>query len=213
MSFPQSERHTTPIHQDFVHFQGSYQTLTCWTPLSDCPVELGGLAIHPRPWSEEIFSHQFSLGAGMLKIDEEQLSGNWHTTDYEVGDALIFHSLTVHKALPNETDERIRLSLDIRYQSANDKQLTPHLSGAGTRWGWGSIYQYWPDNDGLACYRDESELTITLWDDSFADRGVMDAIAKARAGDEDAIYSLDILLRANPGSKWAGEAAETLAAV
>lgn len=90
MSFPQSERHTTPVHQDFVHFQGSFQTLTCWTPLSDCPVE---------------------------------------------------------------------------------------------------------------------------WDDSFADKGVMDAIAKARAGDEDALYSLDILLKANPGSNWAGEAAETLAVV
>ena len=215
MSFPQSDRHTTPVHQDFVHFQGSFQTLTCWTPLSNCPVELGGLAIHPRPWSEEIFSHHFSLGAGMLKIDEDQLSGNWHTTDYEVGDALIFHSLTVHKALPNETDEHVRLSLDNRYQSANDvindKQLQPHLSGAGTRWGWDSIYGDWPKDDELAYYWDESELTITPWDDSFADKGVMDAIAKARAGDEDAIYSLDILLKANPGSKWAGEAAEALA--
>ena len=54
---------------------------------------------------------------------------------------------------------------------------------------------------------------IAPWDDSFADKGVMDAIAKARVGDEDAIYSLDILLKANPGSKWAGEAAEALAAV
>ncbi len=217
MSFPQSERHTTPVHQDFVHFQGSYKTITCWTPLSDCPVELGGLAIHPRPWSEEIFSHHFSLGAGMLKIDEDQLSGNWYTTDYEVGDALIFHSLTVHKALPNETDEHIRLSLDNRYQSANDvindKQLTPHLSGAGSRWGWDSIYAGWPEDDQLRYYWDESELTIVPWDDSFADMGVKDAISRARAGDEDAIYSLDILLKANPGSKWAPEAAKTLAAV
>ena len=62
---------------------------------------------------------------------------------------------------------------------------------------------------GVAYYWDESELTITPWDDSFADKGAMDAIAKARAGDEDAIYSLDILLKANPGSKWAGEAAKT----
>ena len=217
MSFPQSDRHTTPIHQDFVHFQGSYHTLTCWTPLSDCPVELGGLAIHPRPWSDEIFGHHFSLGAGMLKIDEDQLSGSWHTTDYEVGDALIFHSLTVHKALPNETDEHIRISLDNRYQSAsdviNDRQLQPHLSGGGTRWGWDSIYQEWPDNDDLAYYWNDMETRIVPWDDGFADKGVMDAIAKARNGDEDAIYSLKILLKANPGSKWAGQAAETLAAV
>ena len=45
---------------------------------------------------------------------------------------------------------------------------------------------------------DESELTIAPWDDSFADKGVMDAIAKARAGDEDAFYSLDILLKGEP---------------
>jgi hypothetical protein len=27
--FPQYAEHTTPIHQDFVHFQGTYQTYTC----------------------------------------------------------------------------------------------------------------------------------------------------------------------------------------
>src|SRR5689334_21771952 len=43
--FPQYAAHTTPIHQDFVHFQGAYQTYTCWAPVGDCPRELGGLAL------------------------------------------------------------------------------------------------------------------------------------------------------------------------
>ncbi len=45
--FPQYTAHTTPIHQDFVHFQGNFETYTCWAPIGDCPIELGGLAVLP----------------------------------------------------------------------------------------------------------------------------------------------------------------------
>ena len=41
--FPQYTEHTTPMHQDFVHFQGSFNTYTFWAPVGDCPLELGGL--------------------------------------------------------------------------------------------------------------------------------------------------------------------------
>jgi hypothetical protein len=34
-----------------------------------------------------------------------------------MGDALIFPSLTVHQALPNLTQDRLRVSLDNRYQA------------------------------------------------------------------------------------------------
>ena len=45
--FPQFTEHTTPVHQDFVHFQGSFDTYTCWAPVGECPIELGGLAMLP----------------------------------------------------------------------------------------------------------------------------------------------------------------------
>ena len=35
--FPQYTEHTTPIHQDFVHFQGSYDTYTCLLYTSQSP--------------------------------------------------------------------------------------------------------------------------------------------------------------------------------
>ena len=217
MSFPGSERHTTPLHQDFVHFQGSFYTPTCWTPLHDCPVELGGLAVNPRPWSDEIFEHSFSLGAGMLKIDEEQLTGSWYTTDYELGDALIFHSLTVHKALPNITDEQIRLSLDNRYQgitdTINEDQLNPHLSAAGERWGWDDVYREWSGDNELRYYWHGLELDSVPKDMRFGEAGVADAISKAKAGDVDAIYSLGVLVEANPDSKWAPQARQILNSV
>ncbi|NJN84871.1 MAG: phytanoyl-CoA dioxygenase family protein, partial [Caldilineaceae bacterium] len=45
--FPKYTEHTTPTHQDFVHFQGNFETITCWAPVGDCPIELGGLAVLP----------------------------------------------------------------------------------------------------------------------------------------------------------------------
>ena len=44
--FPKYTAHTTPVHQDFVHFQGNFETYTCWAPVGDCPIELGGLAVY-----------------------------------------------------------------------------------------------------------------------------------------------------------------------
>ena len=44
--FPQYTDHTTPFHQDFVHFQSNLEVITVWTPVGDCPMELG-----PWRWS------------------------------------------------------------------------------------------------------------------------------------------------------------------
>jgi ectoine hydroxylase-related dioxygenase (phytanoyl-CoA dioxygenase family) len=46
--FPKFTDHTTPTHQDFVHYQGSLDTLTCWAPVGDGPIELGPLAVLER---------------------------------------------------------------------------------------------------------------------------------------------------------------------
>ena len=132
--FPQYTEHTTPVHQDFVHFQGNFETYTCWAPVGDCPIELGGLAVLPGSHKvNRVMNHRFSLGAGALRINTDELDGNWHSTDYEIGDTLIFLALTVHKALPNLTIDRLRVSLDNRYQTVGDpiseEVLYPHLSG------------------------------------------------------------------------------------
>ena len=67
-SFPQFVEHTTPIHQDFVHFQGHHDNLTCWTPVGDCPRDLGGLAVlRGSHRVDRVLQHHFSLGAGSLQ--------------------------------------------------------------------------------------------------------------------------------------------------
>ena len=91
----------------------------------------------------EVREHHFSLGAGGLAVDESELAGRWLSANYEAGDALIFPSLTVHQALPNYTDDRLRISLDNRYQARDEPiarhMLEPHLTGV-TGFNWETCY-------------------------------------------------------------------------
>ncbi len=213
--FPKFTRHTTPVHQDFVHFQGSFDTYTCWAPVGDCPVELGGLAVAPGTHNVgAVVDHRFSLGAGQLQADAQDVP--WLTTDYEPGDALLFHSLTLHKALPNLTEDRLRVSLDNRYQAADapiaEHMLAPHLTqdapGAIT---WDDVYADWTD-DRLQYYWTERGGPVVPRDTSYSDRGFADALARAKRGDADARLHLERALRRDPDSDRGRQAAAALQA-
>ena len=211
--FPQYVDHTTPAHQDFVHFQGSYETYTCWSPVGDCPVELGGLAIIPGSHkSNVVFDHHFSLGAGSLAVDVDQQSGTWHTTDYEIGDALIFHSLTIHQALPNTTGDRLRISLDNRYQNRSlpiaEQMLEPHLSNYSPL-SWEQVYRDWERED-LQFYWKQNGLDVVPRDASYSDKGFEDALALARKGDQTARLHLERAVKVDPDSDRGKAAAEAL---
>ena len=189
--FPQYTDHTTPAHQDFVHFQGAYRTYTCWIPLSRCPVELGGLALQPGSHKiDAVHDHHFSLGAGSLAVDEEIADGAWVTTNYELGDTLVFHSLTVHQALPSLTPDLLRVSLDNRYSSPKDPisahMLEPHLSRLSPL-PWEKVYADWQTTDLQYYWRDE-ELNVIPKDESFSTIGFEDALSKASAGDAHALF-------------------------
>ncbi|MGQ9789358.1 MAG: hypothetical protein ACUVR7_01685 [Armatimonadota bacterium] len=49
----------------------------------------------------------------------EQFGGRWLTTEFEMGDALIFGMFTMHASLNNVTSS-YRLSCDTRYQRADE---------------------------------------------------------------------------------------------
>lgn len=128
---------TTPgiyAHQDFV-VEGVPDMFTSWIPFVDCPRELGGLAILPGSQNEGVV-------ARLHRVNPED--ERWATTDYQVGDVLIFHCLTAHAALPNRT-ERLRLSGDYRWQTTAQEipadALLPHLYG--TVPGWSELSQGW----------------------------------------------------------------------
>ena len=48
---------------------------------------------------------------------DEALGGDWFSSPFDLGDALFFHSKTVHQGVPNLSGNRVRLSVDYRYQS------------------------------------------------------------------------------------------------
>jgi ectoine hydroxylase-related dioxygenase (phytanoyl-CoA dioxygenase family) len=215
--FPKYTEHTTPTHQDFVHFPGTFETLTSWAPVGDCPIELGGLALIPESHKVgRVLEHHFSLGAGSLVVDvdeHEEIEPAWHSTDYEAGDTLIFPALTIHRALPNYTEDRMRLSLDNRYQAVGDPiaehMLDPH-GPSGLQWdqvyaGWHSEeYQYyWNNYDNPVVERDMS----------YSDKGFAEALDLARGGDERAYIKLRRTIKSAPDSPQAQAAATVLAEI
>ena len=144
--FPENTKYTTPAHQDFIHIRGTEETFTAWIPLGDCPTNLGGLTVLVGSHRSGIYPVKPAFGAGGLGIDTEPLEADglkWVSGDYEIGDAMFFHSHTVHKALPNQTSDKIRLSVDYRYQGCSqpvtEGSLLPHFN----RMPWDEIYKGW----------------------------------------------------------------------
>ena len=211
--FPKYTAHTTPIHQDFVHFQGNFQTYTCWAPVGDCPIELGGLAVLPGSHKvNKVMEHHFSLGAGSLCVNTDELSGEWHSTNYEVGDTLIFTALTVHKALPNLTEDRLRVSLDNRYQAVDDPvaehMLEPHLNLFNSLT-WEHVYRNW-ESDELQYYWKDLDLTVLPKDFSYGNKGFEEALELARDGDERAILHLNRAIKRDTTTELAQRATAVL---
>ena len=218
MWFPHYTEHTTPVHQDFVHFQGNYETYTCWSPVGECPVELGGLAVVPGSHkADKVLDHHFSLGAGALNVEDESYEGQWHSIDYELGDCLMFHSLTLHRALPNVTEDRMRISLDNRYTARQapvaDHMLTPHLgehrvSNPNT---WDQVYADWSQaSDDLKYYWERDDLVVVPKDLQYGESGLAEAFELAEQGDDEARLHLLKVMKLDPTSEVALKAQAVL---
>lgn len=132
LTFPHNKVATTPPHQDFFYIRGSVDTLSCWTPLGECSIELGGLAVLPGSHKGGYLEHsvKFPGAVGGTGVPVDESAAIWHTTDYGLGDALFFTCHTIHKAMPNLTGNLLRVSTDNRYQRPLDKiepdALLPH---------------------------------------------------------------------------------------
>lgn len=155
----------TPPHQDYIYIQGTHNFWTCWFPLGDCPVALGGLSVLRGSHREEVLDVRDAPGAGGK---EAILCGGdyeWVQGDYRCGDIITFPSHLVHKGLPNRLSDRIRLSCDLRYQPAHEgieeKSLLPHFNVAP----WDEIYRGWK-SDKLQYYWNAKALNISPWENS-----------------------------------------------
>jgi len=219
--FPKFTEHTTPLHQDFVHYQGSTTTLTAWSPVGDCPIELGPLAVLPGSHKvKKVLPHHFALGAGGLIIDlaeqtpkHPELARTWLSTNFQVGDTLFFPALTVHKALPNVTENRMRVSLDNRYQAVGDRiadhMLMPHLNDISPL-SWEEVYADWKGNEDLKYYWKRVPFKQIKRYAGYAEKGFAEALDLARSGDNRGILALKRAVRAHPESADADKARSVL---
>ena len=158
----------TPAHQDHIFVQGTKTVYTCWMPLGDCPRGLGGLSALHGSHNVGILPVRAAEGAGNRHVILDDTEQNWVETDFEAGDVLVFHSLTVHKSVPNLTQDRIRLSVDFRYQPLSlpieEKSLIPHCEVLP----WEEVYAGWDSTD-LKYYWRQYELDFQTFDMSLLD--------------------------------------------
>lgn len=96
-------------HQDGPFNEGM-QFAVCWIPMRDVKRNHGGFAIVPGSHRRGLLHDE----AQDFKVPREAIADDeWRSIDFKAGDVLMFHYMTVHSALPNESDE-IRTSIDIR---------------------------------------------------------------------------------------------------
>jgi hypothetical protein len=184
--FPENQDWSTPPHQDYVNNQGTEHLYACWIPLSDCPRALGSLAILEGSHRLGLQPVEYALGAGhrQARLPAAADALNWVAGDFSLGDAIAFHSLTIHRALPNDTD-RMRLSVDFRYQAEGEdlteRCLRPHFE----RSDWSEIYRDW-DRDDLKYYWRDKRYNVVPWNPdlgSLADDHMAEAVRLQRSFD------------------------------
>lgn len=143
---PPSEPPTFP-HYDIVYMgRGTDRLYTAWTPLTDIDFDMSGLAIlenshqfeelkegYARHDADSVCENESDIdmsalppwyrGFGRLADDifavNDRWGGGarWLTSEYRMGDLLVFSMYTLHAGLDNRS-ESIRLSTDSRYQLA-----------------------------------------------------------------------------------------------
>jgi len=147
---------STGAHYDVVYMgRGSHDLVTLWTPLGDVPYSKGPLAV--LEGSQQLADIRETYGkmdvdrdhvTGSFSDDPialiERYGGRWLTTEFEMGDALVFRMFTMHGSLTNTTD-RFRLSADTRYQRADQP-----------------VDERWMGDEPIAHYAWSSGETVTM---------------------------------------------------
>jgi ectoine hydroxylase-related dioxygenase (phytanoyl-CoA dioxygenase family) len=147
--FPEFEVISTPPHQDFANNQGTENLTAAWVPVGDVPVEIGGLAVlrGSHKWGRLPLAGHLGAGNRCAVVPLEMLEQcRWVTTEFEMGDVLVFPSLAVHAARHNLSRGAMRISVDFRFQLEGEALTAGCLEPHFGRQTWDEIYRDWsPD--------------------------------------------------------------------
>jgi len=178
--FPAREEFTTKAHQDFPNVQGTEEVYTAWIPLIDISLGMGPLQVAAGTHTEGVFDFAIAAGAGGIEIPDA-LEGRWMSGDFAVGDVLVFHSMTVHKGLPNRSD-RLRMSMDVRFQLVSEKFNPDNAQADGQPLPWEEIYAGWK-SEGSKYYWRRLPLREKEFDRQWFDKRDAMGFALGEAGD------------------------------
>lgn len=128
----------TGCHYDWVYMgRGTRNLFTTWTPIGPVPFSDGPLAILEGSHRFETLKSTYGVidvdrdkdhnpyDGGWLTKDpgavQQRYGGRWLSAEFAPGDMLLFGMFTMHCSLDNNNSERrIRLSTDTRYQLASE---------------------------------------------------------------------------------------------
>lgn len=178
--FPSREAFTTKAHQDFPNVQGTTEVYTAWIPLVDCPLEVGPLQVAAGTHRGGVYDFHIGAGAGGIEI-AETFDGRWASGAFRVGDVLLFHSMVVHKGVPNRSD-RLRMSMDVRFQRVDAPFNFDNANPDGQPLSWEEVYADWRSDD-LKYYWKRLPLTAQPFDRTWFDKRDALAFALGEAGD------------------------------
>ena len=178
--FPAREAFTTKAHQDYPNIQGTTEVYTAWIPLIDVPMEAGPLQIAAGSHRGGVYDFHIGAGAGGIEI-RDPLEGSWVSGGFVVGDVLLFHSMTVHKGVPNRSD-RLRMSMDVRFQRADHPFNPDNANLDGQPLSWDDVHDGWT-SDEFKFYWRRLGLTESTFDRQWFDKRDALAFELGEAGD------------------------------
>ena len=178
--FPAREEFTTKAHQDFPNVQGTTEVYTAWMPLIDCPMEVGPLQVAVGSHTGGVYDFGIAGGAGGIEI-KDPLEGRWASGAFTVGDVLVFHSMAVHKGVPNRSN-RLRMSMDVRYQPVSEPFNMDNANADGQPLSWDDVYAGWR-SDALKYYWRRLPLTVKPFDPVWFDKRDSLGFERGEAGD------------------------------
>jgi hypothetical protein len=119
------QRNYFPWHQDYTYNLASRPTVTAWIPLFEITEEMGPLTIVPgsHRFHYPVEVHESDRYATLTDINLDELEENAVTIAPQVGDALFFHQLLLHRSGSNQS-ERARWVFNARWASLDDPLFT-----------------------------------------------------------------------------------------
>ena len=153
---------STRLHYDFPFFAGkATRIVTAWIPLGDIAADEGPLAIVENSSGfndlldpirnidyQSDHSNNTVQQAAYDKQNEtdpvtmlRDRGSRFLTSEYRVGDLLVFDGFTMHGSLDNQSKiGRVRLSVDVRYQAAAEPTTDERYFGANPKGSKGQGY-------------------------------------------------------------------------